>query len=104
MCLVDAQTLHHHAHHGHYAVDSFVGTDNGTGCRSQAEDLFNAMLAIAIVRIPLYARRGAEALVVRQYTYVQAAKTFGASHWHLINWHILRIPTAADRAGIAGYR
>ncbi|MHC0492558.1 ABC transporter permease subunit [Escherichia coli] len=29
-------------------------------------------------------------LVVRQYTYVQAAKTFGASRWHLINWHILR--------------
>ena len=28
---------HHHAHHGHYAVDSFVGTDNGTGCRSRAE-------------------------------------------------------------------
>ena len=25
------------AHHGHYAVDSFVGTDNGTGCRSRAE-------------------------------------------------------------------
>lgn len=29
-------------------------------------------------------------LVVRQYTYVQAAKTFGASRWHLISWHILR--------------
>lgn len=42
--------------------------------------LFNAMLAIAIVRIPFYVRlaRG-QALVVRQYTYVQAAKTFGAS-------------------------
>lgn len=53
--------------------------------------LFNAMLAIAIVRIPFYVRlaRG-QALVVRQYTYVQAAKTFGASRWHLINWHILR--------------
>lgn len=38
--------------------------------------LFNAMLAIAIVRIPFYVRlaRG-QALVVRQYTYVQAAKT-----------------------------
>lgn len=35
--------------------------------------------------------RGAgQALVVRQYTYVQAAKTFGASRWHLISWHILR--------------
>ncbi|EPE1353641.1 D,D-dipeptide ABC transporter permease [Escherichia coli] len=53
--------------------------------------LFSAMLAIAIVRIPFYVRlaRG-QALVVRQYTYVQAAKTFGASRWHLINWHILR--------------
>lgn len=53
--------------------------------------LFNAMLAIAIVRIPFYVRlaRG-QTLVVRQYTYVQAAKTFGASRWHLINWHILR--------------
>ncbi len=53
--------------------------------------LFNAMLAIAIVRIPFYVRlaRG-QALVVRQYTYVQAAKTFGASRWHLISWHILR--------------
>ncbi len=48
-------------------------------------------LAIAIVRIPFYVRlaRG-QTLVVRQYTYVQAAKTFGASRWHLINWHILR--------------
>lgn len=35
------------------------------------------------------AARG-QTLVVRQYTYVQAAKTFGASRWHLINWHILR--------------
>lgn len=53
--------------------------------------LFNAMLAIAIVRIPFYVRlaRG-QTLVVRQYTFVQAAKTFGASRWHLINWHILR--------------
>lgn len=52
--------------------------------------LFNAMLAIAIVRIPFYVRlaRG-QTLVVRQFTYVQAARTFGASRWHLINWHIL---------------
>ena len=53
--------------------------------------LFNAMLAIAIVRIPFYVRlaRG-QTLVVRQFTYVQAARTFGASRWHLISWHILR--------------
>ena len=53
--------------------------------------LFNAMLAIAIVRIPFYVRlaRG-QTLVVRQFTYVLAARTFGASRWHLISWHILR--------------
>lgn len=53
--------------------------------------LFNAMLAIAIVRIPFYVRlaRG-QTLVVRQFTYVQAARTYGASRWHLISWHILR--------------
>ncbi|MFT4274397.1 MAG: D,D-dipeptide ABC transporter permease [Pantoea sp.] len=53
--------------------------------------LVNAMLAIAIVRIPFYVRlaRG-QTLIVRQFTYVQAARTFGASRWHLISWHILR--------------
>lgn len=53
--------------------------------------LFNAMLAIAIVRIPFYVRlaRG-QTLVVRQHTFVEASRTFGASRWHLINWHILR--------------
>ena len=53
--------------------------------------LFNAMLAIAIVRIPFYVRlaRG-QTLVVRQFSYVQAARTYGASGWHLISWHILR--------------
>ena len=53
--------------------------------------LFNAMLAIAIVRIPFYVRlaRG-QTLVVRQFAYVQAARTFGATRWHLIVWHVLR--------------
>ena len=53
--------------------------------------LFNAMLAIAIVRIPFYVRlaRG-QTLVVRQHTFVEASVTFGASRWHLISWHILR--------------
>lgn len=53
--------------------------------------LFNAMLAIAIVRIPFYVRlaRG-QTLIVRQHTFVEAASTFGASRWHLISWHILR--------------
>ncbi|HID4045258.1 TPA: D,D-dipeptide ABC transporter permease [Pluralibacter gergoviae] len=53
--------------------------------------LFNAMLAIAIVRIPFYVRlaRG-QTLIVRQHSYVEASETFGASRWHLISWHILR--------------
>ncbi|ATA25837.1 D-ala-D-ala transporter subunit [Brenneria goodwinii] len=53
--------------------------------------LFNAMLAIAIVRIPFYVRlaRG-QTLVVRQLAYVQAARIFGATRWHLISWHVLR--------------
>ncbi len=53
--------------------------------------LFNAMLSIAIVRIPFYVRlaRG-QTLIVRQHTFVEASKTFGASRWHLISWHILR--------------
>jgi peptide/nickel transport system permease protein len=53
--------------------------------------LFNAMLAIAIARIPFYVRlaRG-QTLVVRQHAFVEAAQTFGASRWHLISWHILR--------------
>ena len=53
--------------------------------------LFNAMLAIAVVRIPFYVRlaRG-QTLIVRQHTFVEASKTFGASRWHLISWHILR--------------
>ena len=58
---------------------------------SLGPSLFNAMMAIAIVRIPFYVRlaRG-QTLVVRQFTYVQAARTYGASRWHLISWHILR--------------
>lgn len=53
--------------------------------------LFNAMLAIAIVRIPFYVRlaRG-QTLIVRQHSFVEASRTFGASRWHLISWHILR--------------
>lgn len=53
--------------------------------------LFNAMLAIAIVRIPFYVRlaRG-QTLIVKQHTFVEASMTFGASRWHLISWHVLR--------------
>ncbi len=61
--------------------------DHGAGGGAWAES-FNAMLAIAIVRIPFYCRR-ARKPGWRQFTYVQAARTFGA-RWHLISWHILR--------------
>jgi len=53
--------------------------------------LFNAMLAIAIVRIPFYVRlaRG-QTLTIREQGYIQAARIFGGNHWHLISWHVLR--------------
>ncbi|MCV9878077.1 D,D-dipeptide ABC transporter permease [Brenneria izbisi] len=53
--------------------------------------LFNAMLAIAVVRIPFYVRlaRG-QTLMLRHQAYMQASRTFGASRWHLISWHVLR--------------
>ncbi|WP_084637704.1 D,D-dipeptide ABC transporter permease [Paludibacterium yongneupense] len=53
--------------------------------------LFNAMLAIAVVRIPFYVRlaRG-QALSLRETGYVKAAATFGASRWHIVHWHVLR--------------
>lgn len=53
--------------------------------------LFNAMLAITLVRIPFYVRlaRG-QALSIRQMAYVQAAQTFGAGRWHQVHWHVAR--------------
>ncbi|MBA6143248.1 MULTISPECIES: D,D-dipeptide ABC transporter permease [Pseudomonas] len=53
--------------------------------------LFNAMLAITLVRIPFYVRlaRG-QALSIRQMAYVQAAQTFGANRWHQVHWHVAR--------------
>ena len=52
--------------------------------------LFNAMLAITVVRIPFYVRlaRG-QALVIRELNYTAASRAFGASHWHLVRWHVL---------------
>ena len=52
--------------------------------------LFNAMLAVAIVRIPAYVRlaRG-QTLSLRAKYYVKAARTFGASPLHILRWHIL---------------
>jgi len=53
--------------------------------------LFNAMLAITLVRIPFYVRlaRG-QALSIRQMGYVKAAQTFGAGRWHIVLWHVVR--------------
>ena len=53
--------------------------------------LFNAMLAITVVRIPCYVRlaRG-QALVIRELNYAKAARAFGASRWHVVRWHVLR--------------
>lgn len=52
-------------------------------------DLLNAMIAIAIVNIPGFARlvRG-EVLVVRELEYVQAARVLGASRVRLMARHI----------------
>jgi peptide/nickel transport system permease protein len=53
-------------------------------------DLINAMLAIAVVRIPFYARLArAQALSLRQRPFVRAAVTFGASHWRIAWRHIV---------------
>ncbi|AOU96754.1 D-ala-D-ala transporter subunit [Acidihalobacter yilgarnensis] len=51
--------------------------------------LWNAMLAIALVRIPAYVRltRG-QTLSLRESGYVQAARVFGANPWQLLRWHI----------------
>jgi peptide/nickel transport system permease protein len=51
--------------------------------------LFNAMLAVAFVRIPFYVRlaRG-QALSLRERAYVKAAHTFGASVGHVLRRHI----------------
>ena len=52
--------------------------------------LFNAMLAIAFVRIPFYVRlaRG-QALCLRERNYVKVAQTFGASPGYILFRHIL---------------
>src|SRR5690606_2189774 len=53
--------------------------------------LFNAMLAITLVRIPFYVRlaRG-QTLSIREMAYVQAAWTFGATRRHAVRWHVAR--------------
>ena len=53
--------------------------------------LFNAMLAITLVRIPFYVRlaRG-QTLGIREMAYVKAAWTFGATRRHVVRWHVVR--------------
>ncbi len=51
---------------------------------------FSAILAIAIVYVPIFSRvaRG-PTLAVREETYVEAAQALGASHWRIIAKHVL---------------
>ena len=53
-------------------------------------DLINAMMAIAVVRIPFYVRlaRG-QALSLRERPYVKAAVTFGASKMQIVRRHVV---------------
>lgn len=52
--------------------------------------LTNAMLAIAVLRIPFYVRlaRG-QALSIRERTYIKAAETFGSSRFRIVWRHIV---------------
>jgi peptide/nickel transport system permease protein len=52
--------------------------------------LFNSMLAVAVVRIPAYVRlaRG-QTLSLREQVYVKASRTYGASPFYILRWHIL---------------
>jgi peptide/nickel transport system permease protein len=52
--------------------------------------LINAIVPIAIVRTPYYVRlaRG-QTLSLRNRGYVQAARSFGSSPWHIVRRHIL---------------
>lgn len=52
--------------------------------------LQNALLAIAIVSIPIYARVvRASVLSVKEQAYVAASKALGANHWHILFQRIL---------------
>lgn len=53
-------------------------------------DLINAMMAIAVVRVPFYVRlaRG-QALSLRERPYVKAAVTFGASRLQIVRRHVV---------------
>jgi peptide/nickel transport system permease protein len=52
--------------------------------------LINTMIAVSVVGIPYYARivRGST-LTFREMEFVMAERAIGASHFHIIFWHIL---------------
>lgn len=53
-------------------------------------NLQNAMIAIAIIKIPVYVRLArAETLALREKLYVKAAVTFGIKPWRIIARHII---------------
>jgi peptide/nickel transport system permease protein len=57
---------------------------------SLGPSLFNAMLAIAIVKIPVYVRLArSETLVVKEKLFVKATVTFGLSWFWIISRHII---------------
>jgi peptide/nickel transport system permease protein len=52
--------------------------------------LVNAMLAVAVLGIPAYARVArAQTLSVRSQQFIHAARAMGASRWHLLRRHVL---------------
>jgi peptide/nickel transport system permease protein len=58
-------------------------------------NLQNAMLAIAIIKVPVYVRLArAETLALREKLFVKAAVTFGIKPWRIIARHI--IPNAVS--------
>jgi peptide/nickel transport system permease protein len=52
--------------------------------------LLHTVLVVAVLRAPFYVRlaRG-QTMILRHQTYIEAARTCGASRWHLISWHLL---------------
>lgn len=57
---------------------------------SLGANLFNAMLAIAIVKIPVYVRLArSETLVVKEKLFVKASVTFGLSKLWIITRHVI---------------
>jgi peptide/nickel transport system permease protein len=52
--------------------------------------LVNALLAVAVVRLPAYVRFSrAQTLTLRHRNYVRVSRTFGAGTAHILRWHIL---------------